>query len=66
MAVDNQDGVAVSGDCGPLILFRHVALNIHCAIQPKRYLCRESILFKEVFIPLAVSFIAAMSFPLKH
>jgi hypothetical protein len=51
MAVDNADGVAVNGDCGLLILFHHVALNIHGAIQP-----RESMLFKEVFIPAAVSF----------
>jgi hypothetical protein len=56
MAVDNEDGVAVNGDCGLMILFHCGALNIHGAIQPKFSLCRESMLFKEVFIPAAVSF----------
>jgi hypothetical protein len=56
MAVENAVGVAVNGDCGLLILFHRVALNIHGAIQPKLSLCRESMLFKEVFIPAAVSF----------
>ncbi len=56
MAVDNEDGMAISGDCGLLILFHHGALDIHCAIQPKLSLCRGSMLFKEVFIPAAVSF----------
>ncbi len=56
MAVDNKDGVAVSGDSGLLILFYHGALDIHGAIQPKFSLCRERMLFKEVFIPAAVSF----------
>jgi hypothetical protein len=56
MAVDKADGMAVNDDCGLLILFHRVALNIHSAIQPKLSLCRESMLFKEVFIPAAVSF----------
>ncbi len=56
MAVDNEDGVAVSGDCGLLILFHRGAHDIHGAIQPKLSLCRENMLFKEVFIPAAVSF----------
>ncbi len=56
MAVDNEDGVAVSGDCGLLILFHRGALDINGVIQPKLSLCRESMLLKEVFIPAAVSF----------
>jgi hypothetical protein len=48
MAVDNEDSVAVSGDCGLLILFHCGALDIHGKILPK--------LSKEVFIPAAVSF----------
>ncbi len=56
MAVDNEDGVAVSGDYGLLILFHPGALDIHGTIQPKLSLCRESMLFKEGFIPAAVSF----------
>jgi hypothetical protein len=56
MAVDNEDGVAVSGDCGLLILLHHGALDIHGTIQPKLSLCRESMLFKEVLIPAAVNF----------
>jgi hypothetical protein len=48
MAVDNEDDVAVSGDCGLLILFHRGALDIHGKIQPK--------LSREVFVPAAVSF----------
>jgi hypothetical protein len=56
MAVDNDDGAAVSGVRGLLILFHRGALDMHSVIQPKLSLCRESMLFKEVFIPAAVSF----------
>jgi hypothetical protein len=56
MAVDNADGMAVSGDCGLLILIHRGAINIHGAIQPKLSLCRVSMLFKEDFIPASLSF----------
>jgi hypothetical protein len=66
MAVDNADGVAVNGDCGLLILFHCVVLNIHSVIKPKLSLSRENMLLKEVFIPALSVFIPAMSFPLKY
>jgi hypothetical protein len=42
MAVDNEDSVAVNGDCKLLILVHRIARNIHGMIHPKLSLCRES------------------------
>jgi hypothetical protein len=66
MAVDNEDGVAVSGDCGLLILLHRGALDIQ-AQSNQNFLCAEKVCFskKFSFLPLSV-FIPTMSFPLKH